>query len=323
MNMKENKSAIVKNNVNISFSLWKKHEKRLKKVKNECPHVIINIGDENSPRAEEHKDRDEWGCLWHYPGNYLDGQVIEHPLESWEQFENWEPPEPKKRIENLKKQAAKNKLNKAGLEHGFLFLRLTYLRGFENFMIDIAEDNSQIYKLRDIVTDYWYQIVKFVLKNGVNLVSGGDDLGLQDRLAISPQSWRKLIKPGHQKIFGLCQKYEANTYLHSDGYIIDIIPDLIDIGIDTINPQDLVNGLEILKKLAKGKVNIDLDIDRQKITVFSGPEEIDNHIKRCIKMLGSPEGGLSLTYGVYPGTPGENIEAVIRSMEKYNDYWVK
>ena len=79
--------------------------------------------------------------------------------------------------------------------------------------------------------------------------------------------------------------------------------------------------MEKLKKIAKGKLKIDLDIDRQRITVFSGPGEIDDHIKKCVKILGSPKGGLSLTYGVYPGTPGENIEAVIKSMEKYYDYW--
>ncbi len=322
MNTKEKQLGIIENNVSISYSLWKKYENRLKKVKKECPNVDINIGDKDSPRAEEHKERDDWGCLWHYPGDYLDGQVIEHPLVDWDNFEDWQAPDPKLRIENLKKQADKNELDRVGLEHGFLFLRLTYLRGFENFMLDVAEDNPKIYELRDIVTDYWCQVIEYALNEGATYIGGGDDLGLQDRLAISPDSWRKLIKPAYKRIFGLGQEYGASTYLHTDGYIIDIIPDLIEIGIDTLNPQDLVNGLKNLKEVAKGKVKIDLDIDRQKITVFSGPREIENHIHNCVKILGSPEGGLSLTYGVYPGTPGENIGAVIRAMEKYHDYWI-
>jgi uroporphyrinogen decarboxylase len=58
------------------------------------------------------------------------------------------------------------------------------------------------------------------------------------------------------------------------------------------------------------------------VTVFGTPEEIDAHIKSCIGTLGSPEGGLSLVWGVYPGTPIENIEAGVRAMERYRGMWV-
>ena len=63
-------------------------------------------------------------------------------------------------------------------------------------------------------------------------------------------------------------------------------------------------------------------IDRQKITVFGTPEEIDAHILNCIQTLGSPKGGLSMVWGVYPPTPLESIEAAARAMDKYAKYWV-
>ena len=69
------------------------------------------------------------------------------------------------------------------------------------------------------------------------------------------------------------------------------------------------------------KVYIDLDIDRQNITVFGKPEEVDAHILNCVRTLGSPNGGLKFIWGVYPGTPYENIEAVIRAMDRYATYW--
>ena len=120
---------------------------------------------------------------------------------------------------------------------------------------------------------------------------------------------------------GLARDRGVPVHLHTDGYIVDIIPDLIEIGVTDLNPQDLVNGLDNLERLAKGKVHISLDIDRQRITVFGTPEQIDVHIKTCIETLGSPTGGLSLVWGVYPGTPIENIEATVRAMEKYHDLW--
>lgn len=319
--------GIVPCSAGINYTIWEQHEDRLEKLKEECPHVQIGGKDgANSPRAKEHKQRDAWGCLWHFPGLGLDGQVIEHPLDSWDKFDDWEPPSAAKQIDEILKAAEERPDDApppgAGMEHGFLFLRLTYLRGFSNFMLDVAEDSPKIYELCDIVADYWYAITAAHLDCGATHVGGGDDLGMQDRLPISPASWRKLIKPAFQRIFGLGREHGASVSLHTDGYIVDIIPDLIEVGVTSLNPQDLVNGLDNLERLAKGKIHIALDIDRQKITVFGTAEELDAHICNCIRTLGSPEGGLSLNWGVYPGTPIENIEATCRAMQKYHGMWV-
>ena len=322
-NTKKNRAAsIVPCSVGINYTIWERYEERLEKLQQECPHVSIGgKAGKDSPRAVEYKTRDAWGCLWHYPGMGLDGQAIEHPLDTWEKFETWQPPSAAERVEAIKKLPEDKRPRSVGLEHGFLFLRLTYLRGFDNFMLDVAEENPKLYELRDIVADYWYEITKVHLDCGAKHVGAGDDLGMQDRLPISPGSWRKLIKPAYNRIFGIAREYGATVQLHTDGYIVDIIPDLIEIGVTDLNPQDLVNGLDNLARLAKGKVHLSLDIDRQRITVFGTPEEIDAHIKNCIQTLGSPEGGLSLGWGVYPGTPIESIEAAVRAMEKYHDMW--
>ena len=319
--------GIVPCNAGINYTIWEKHGDRLEKLKEECPHVSIGGKDgADSPRAKEHKHRDDWGCLWHFPGMGLDGQVIEHPLDSWDKFDAWEPPSAEERVKEIRKAAEERPADTpppgAGTEHGFLFLRMTYLRGFDNFMVDVAEDSPNLYKLRDIVADYWYALAEAHLDCGATHLGSADDLGMQDRLPISPASWRKVIKPAFQRIYGLARDRDASVSLHSDGYIVDIIPDLIEAGLTSLNPQDLVNGLDNLERLAKGKVNIALDIDRQSITYFGNAEILDAHIHKCIRTLGSPEGGLSLGWGVYPGTPIENIEATCRAMQKYHDMWV-
>ena len=76
-------------------------------------------------------------------------------------------------------------------------------------------------------------------------------------------------------------------------------------GVDVLNLQDLVNGVDWIGGKFLGKTCIDLDIDRQKVTVFGTPAEIDRLIRYEVESLSSPAGGLMLTYGWYPGTPLE------------------
>lgn len=115
----------------------------------------------------------------------------------------------------------------------------------------------------------------------------------------------------------MCREAGVHVYFHTDGYIVDIIPDLIEIGVTILNLQDLCNGLENIKREAKGKICIDLDIDRQSIIPFGTPKEIYSHIKNCIDTLSSPQGGLMLVCGIYPGTPLKNIEVLCEAMYKY------
>jgi hypothetical protein len=85
--------------------------------------------------------------------------------------------------------------------------------------------------------------------------------------------------------------------------------------------QDLVNGIDNIAREVKGRVALDLDIDRQHITIDGSPRDIDDHIKECVLKLGSVEGGLSLCYQPWPPTPIENIKAVFDAMEKYCGYY--
>lgn len=316
--------GLVPCSVSINPTIWEGHEQRLMKLKRECPGV--NMGEkpsEPSPRDVEHQQRDAWGCLWHYPGMGFDGQVIEHPLDDWDKRAHWQPPSASEAVAGIHRQAEERggRLDSGGLEHGFLFLRLTYLRTFEGFMVDVAEENPQLSELRDLVADYWFAVTEAYLDCGASSIGAADDLGLQDRMPIAPATWRSLIKPAYRRIFGLARDRGASVHLHTDGHIVDIIPDLIEVGVTSLNPQDLVNGLDNLVRLAKGKTHINLDVDRQAVTVFGTPAEVEAHIERCIRALGSPEGGLSLIWGVYPGTPLQNIEAAVRAMQRHRDMW--
>ncbi|MDO9541942.1 MAG: uroporphyrinogen decarboxylase family protein [Kiritimatiellia bacterium] len=309
--------------VSVAHGVWVGEKERLEALKAECPNVTFSMGRYDEKKKAGKTWRDEWGCLWRYEQDYLEGQVVEHPLADWQAFAAYRAPDPGKRTDWEKERTDSARTKKAGdllvhgPEHGFLFLKLTYLRGFENLMLDIGEQNPNLPRLIRVLADYWYEVVKRWVGVGADFVSFADDLGLQHALPISPSAWREYIKPTFKKLFSFCREHGVEVGLHTDGYIVDIIPDLVECGVSSLNPQDIVNGLENIKRLAKGKIHINLDIDRQKITAFGKPAEINAHVKDCISELGSPNGGLSLIYGAYPGTSIENVAAVARAMEQY------
>lgn len=318
---------IVHASVGITNPVWKQYGDRLSWLEGYSKYAGVGIS--RSPGFQANTEvTNIWGERWIYPLESLDGQCIGHPIAEWDDLKSYQPPDPeaftdwKQTAENIQKTHDNGGIASGHTDHGFIFLRLTYLRGFNNLMLDIGSDRPELYELIAVVENYWFEVVRRWVELGVDTIGFGDDLGLQHALPISPNDWRKYIKPSYKRILSYCRAHGVHTSLHSDGYIVDIIPDLIECGVSVLNPQDLVNGLENLKRLAKGKVYINLDIDRQNITVFGTPEKADEHILNCIKTLGSPKGGLSLVWGIYPATPLENIEAVVRAMDKYATYWV-
>ena len=323
----EDNDPIVRTGVGIAYPVWDQYKERLNWLEGFSKYASVGIS--RSPGTKPYTEvTNNWGERWIYPLDSLDGICIQHPIASWDELKTYRPPDPdaftdwKQTKINFQKNNEQGHVNHGGTDHGFIFLRLTYLRGYANLMMDIADERPEMLDLIKIVEDYWFEIVKRYVECGVNAIGFGDDMGMQTSLPISLEHWRKYIKPSYQRIFKYCRVNGVHTSLHSDGYIVDIIPELIECGVSSINPQDLVNGLDNIRRLAWRKVYIHLDIDRQNITVFGTPEEVDAHILNCIKTLGSPKGGMSMVWGVYPGTPIENIEACVRALDKYATYWV-
>ena len=88
-----------------------------------------------------------------------------------------------------------------------------------------------------------------------------------------------------------------------------------------INLQDLVNGIDWIKQRFRGKLCVDLDIDRQSVTVYGTPKQIDELIRTEVEALATPQGGLTMIFGLYPGTPLENVSALMDAMERYMQWY--
>jgi len=255
------------------------------------------------PSYQEGSFVDEWGCVWNNIAAGRESFVTGHPLPRREMVKSFTAPAPG-----------------AGLPHGFMFLRLTYLRGYEEAMIDFAEEPPELQRMIDIVLGYNLGELQRMLEKAPQMMHFGDDLGAQTALPISPEKWRKYLKPCYAQMYGMCHEVGTNVYMHTDGHIIPIIKDLIECGVNVLNPQIRANGLDRLVQECKGKVCVDLDLDRQMFP-FATPQEIDAHIREAVEKLGSPEGGLWLLAEVGPDVPMENIEAICQALEKYRTYF--
>lgn len=276
--------------------------------------------------------KDGWGCVWLTMENGIHGTVVQHPLENWEALDMFVPPDATidfgrgpidwRQVADDFKTAKLNGISAiGGLRHGHTFLTLADIRGYENLMFDMADDNINLWKLIEILEIFNQQIVREYIKAGAELMKYPEDLGMQVGPMISPSHFRKYIKPSYQRLMNLSRDAGCIVHMHSDGDIRDLIDDMIDCGIESMNLQDTVNGVDWIGDKLKGKICIDLDIDRQNITKFGTPYEIDKFILDEIKLLGSKEGGLMMLYGLYPGIPIENVESLMNAMTNYSTYY--
>jgi len=168
-----------------------------------------------------------------------------------------------------------------------------------------------------MVEDFNMAIVQRYIDLGADWIGYPEDLGMQKGPMLSPKHFRKYIKPTYQRLIAPAREAGCIIHMHSDGDIKDLVFDLIDSGVGIINLQDLVNGIDWIKDNLAGRICIDLDIDRQQITRFGAPAQIDALIREEVEKLGSKEGGLMMTHGLFPGIPLENVKALMDAMEKY------
>ena len=296
--------------VSLLPATWKKYGKDLQQLCLRHPDLFQDVKPTGEieyftpPSYHEGKFTDPWGCVWENIREGYESIVTGHPLPEREDVWKLKAPDVD-----------------MGFPHGFMYLRLLDLRGFEEIMIDFAEEPPELQHLIDIVRDYNIRQMEITVQNNpdLDMYYVGDDNGMQYGLAIGAEKWRKYLKPAYKAIYDVAHQAGKMVYMHTDGCIWEIIPDLHEIGANVINPQIRANGLKHLADTCKGKVCIDLDLDRQ-LFPFATPKQVADHIEECVRTLYLPEGGLMLSAECAADVPLENIEAICTTLEHMQDY---
>lgn len=268
-------------------------------------------------------DTDVWGCRWSNLQEGIVGQVTGHPLADWDALESYVPPDPEKYlgVDEGQEGTQRSEPDKYIVVFGGnLFERMQWLRGYENLMLDFAIHEPRIAVLRDMVVEHNVNAAQILSRRDIDAIEFLDDWGTQRQLMIRPELWRELYKPAYRTMFDAVRDKGLDVHFHTDGYTIDIIQDLIDIGVDVLNVQLSAMEVKELSRRFRGKICFRTDLDRQYVLPRGTPDEVDRHVKLMIESLSTPEGGLIGCGEIGPDVPIENVEAMFASFRRYGTY---
>lgn len=275
---------------------------------------------------------DDFGCVWQTAMNGIVGSVHDHPLKDWEHYASYRMPDPELSDglgpidwnafeEQCRRQRASGEAVYGDLRHGHTFLQMCDLRGYDNLLMDMADEEELLDDLIARLEEFNLAQIRHFIKADVDIVRIPEDLGMQCGPMLSPRDFETYIQPSYRKMISLVHNAGKLVHMHSDGDIRLLADGIACDGVDVLNLQDLVNGVDWIAEKYSGKLCIDLDIDRQKITPFGTPGQIDALIREEVEKIGCREGGLMMVYGLYPGVPLENVKAVMDAMERYAFYF--
>jgi uroporphyrinogen decarboxylase len=195
-------------------------------------------------------------------------------------------------------------------------------------MVYLLKESKFVAALLDKALEIQLGVCRQVLRalgDNVDVLVFADDLGTQDNLQISPKMYRSIIKPRQKALFEAVRELSsAKLLFHSDGAIADIIPDLIEIGVDAINPvQPTCRGMDtaVLKRRYGEVLSFWGSIDTQHVLPFGTPQEVEDEVKRRIDDL-APGGGfvLAAVHNIQPEVPPENVVAMFETALEYGRY---
>ena len=265
-------------------------------------------------------DVDAWGSIWENKGLGTEGQVAGHPLCQWGALPHYRPPDPRAEDwpgldELIERGRAEGKFVMPGA--GRLFERMHFLRGYDRLLYDIADGRHEVEQLRDLILEHDLTVAELMLERDVDGISYMDDWGTQNALMIRPDVWRELFKPAYRRLVQAAHEAGKAFYFHSDGCIREIVPDLIEIGVDVLNPQFSCHDLAELASLCRGRVCVATDLDRQHVIPSGTPEEVRAYTQSVIEAFAHPGGGLIGRVEAGPDTPAANIEAAYATFADY------
>jgi uroporphyrinogen decarboxylase len=267
-----------------------------------------------------HSSADEWGCVRATGIAGLTGLVVVHPLSDWRALANYPWPDYRtlynwESVQSLIDQHP-DQHHVAQIPSLNLFERMQALRGFEPLMLDLAEKRTEVYELRDRIVDIMLVAIGFWLRTDVDAIGFGDDWGTQTAMMISPTMWRDFFRPAYARLFEPIRRAGKFIRFHSDGLVLPIIQDLIDLGVDVINVQQNLVGLDRLKSF-RGCVCFLTYMDTQSILPYGTPADVRDHVRQVFASLGTPDGGVLGYAPIGPDVPPENIEALYLAYDEY------
>lgn len=293
-----------------------------------------------APQVEKSPDgsqffTDEWGMTWKMPQGGLYFDLVESPLagditvQDIEDFP-WPNPTDESLLDGLREKAiAWHREGYAIILESIcagIFEMSSRIRGYQQFYMDLALDPQLACALLDKFVEIkiqFYRMAAEQLGGYVQFVREGDDVAGEESLLISPDSYRKYLKPRHAELFSAQREIFPKpfyVFFHSDGAIYDLLPDFIEVGVDVLNPvQVTAKGMSVGR--LKREFGRDLAfwggaVDPQDFA-HSSPEDVRQEVRRRIEDL-APGGGFifGAIHNIQDDVPAENIVAMWEAFQE-------
>jgi uroporphyrinogen decarboxylase len=258
----------------------------------------VGVGSRNLVHILPNGDfEDDWGICHAVSSSGKYSRFTHHPLgganspESYT-FPNLNLPE---RYEHIQRQVQRFKGKfMIEIETGNIFREAWELRGFYQFMIDIHRNQNFVTRLLDLITEYKIAEVAKLIDSGVDIVQLVGDVAGEQNMLISPHWWRTEIKPRLAKVIAATLRPGIYYYFHSDGAMQTILPDLIEIGFDIVNPlQPECMDVVAIKRQYGAQFTMHSTLSSQQTLPFGSPHDVQAEVHGRIRDCGY-DGGLIL-----------------------------
>jgi len=248
---------------------------------------------------------DDWGCGWAVTEQKNMGQVVHHPLQDWGKLAAYRPPDPRDpfyfdRIEDVLSEAGDRYV--VVTSHFNLIERLHMLHGFARTLEDFHLEPEKIEKVLDMILEFKLELFDELHRRFGDRVDGlflTDDWGTQQGTFISSQMFLQFFAERYRWMIEAVHGYGWHFILHSCGKINDLVPILIELGVDVLNMQQpRAYGIEEIGKRFAGKVCFLTTADIQATLPSGDAEKVRQEVKNLLENWATPDGGfIVFNYG--------------------------
>jgi uroporphyrinogen decarboxylase len=260
----------------------------------------------------------------------LSENIDKLPRTNFKEFEKQLRNDLTQQIETARRYACIADRHTAGITENSL-----RIRGYLKWYMDTLLDETGVNKLFDIIEEdkirYWDALIDWAIETGnetaIDVIAECDDLGSQDSTILHPDTLRRIVIPRFKRIFSHIKKRlpHVKIFMHSCGAIRPVLPDLIDAGLDVLNPvQFVAKGMDLkgLKKDFGRELTFwGGGIDTQNTLNHGTPEEVRDRVKRILDIM-APGGGFVFApvHNVQDDVPPENFWAMWDTLQEYGKY---
>ena len=311
----------------------------LRRFKVDTRYLALGVYEGDQKELDDHSYLDEWGTTWKQAedGHFLfvDGPFynIKKPKPEDLSRCNWPDPDNPGYYRGLAERAAA--LREEGdyaiilnMPNGLVH-QCQFLRGFGDWLKDLYKSRDFVEGLMERISEHWIRVAENALDaagGNVDILFFGDDLASQQAPLFNPEKYREMVKPYHRKMIAAVKaRADVKLLYHSCGSVEPMIEDLIDVGVDALNPvQVSANNMEpeMLKEKYMGRISFWGGINTQRVLPLGTPEEVRTEVRKMIELMGKGGGYvLNSVHNIQGDVPAANIIAMFDEAGSFRPSW--